>query len=108
MPAMPSAGRALGVPAWCLVSTLLPGSSRRATMRRTGALMVMLALARPATAERAECLVRFAVSGATGDPDAPALVCRDGDSACDADATTNGTCEIAVAVCGGPAPCDDT
>src|SRR4026207_788376 len=98
MPAMPSAGRALGVPAWGR-STLLPGSSRRATMRRTGVLMVMLALARPAVAGRAwggaaECLVRFAVAGATGEPDAPSLVCRDGDPACDADGATNGTCEI--------------
>ncbi|HWP64309.1 MAG TPA: hypothetical protein VNO26_00155, partial [Candidatus Limnocylindria bacterium] len=77
-------------------------------MRRAGTIVAMLLLARPALAERAECLVRFAVAGATGSPDALTLECRDGDAACDADATMDGDCEIAVALCGGPAPCDKT
>jgi hypothetical protein len=70
--------------------------------------MVMLALARPALAAPAECLVRFAVSGATATRMPCRSFCGDGDPACDADGATNGTCEIAVALCGGPQPCDDT
>ena len=76
-------------------------------MRRTGAILLVLWLARQAAAGQAECLVRFALAQPAGDPDAPALVCRDGDPACDGDGATNGTCEIAVSLCGGPAPCDD-
>jgi len=68
-----------------------------------------LALALPRTpsarAEVAECLVRFAVAGSSGNPEAPTLVCRDGDAACDRDGTENGRCEVDVAVCGGFPPC---
>jgi len=53
----------------------------------------------------AECLVRFAVPGGTGSPDAPALACRDGDAACDADGVENGACLVGVVFCSGIAPC---
>jgi hypothetical protein len=68
-------------------------------------LLWTLPMARPAGAALAECLVRFEVDGAAGNPEAPTLVCRDGDTACDRDGAENGRCEIDVAVCGGFPPC---
>jgi hypothetical protein len=84
----------------------LPGFGRASdeTMR-TGAILLGLFLAVRAGAERPECLVRFAVAGARGDPDAPKLVCEDGDPACDGDGVADGVCRIDVAICTGVAPC---
>jgi hypothetical protein len=76
-------------------------------MIRTHATIALLLSAAPAAlAAPAECLVRFAVAAAEGDPERPLVVCRDGDPACDADGTDDGTCRVAVAVCHGAVPCD--
>jgi DNA-binding beta-propeller fold protein YncE len=69
-------------------------------------MALVLWAAPPATAAPAECLVRFAVATAEGDPDALVLACRDGDAACDSDGVEDGVCRVAVAVCTGVAPCD--
>ena len=68
----------------------------RFAMTRAGAILLVLWMAAPAAAEQAECLVRFGVAGATGEAEAPTLVCRDGDAACDRDGTENGSCRVGV------------
>jgi DNA-binding beta-propeller fold protein YncE len=75
-------------------------------MIRASALMLFLVgVAAQAAAKPAECLIRFAVDGAGGEPDAPEVVCGDGDPACDRDGTENGACQMAVALCSGDPPC---
>jgi len=74
-------------------------------MVRASATVLLLWMASQAAAKPAECLVRFDVAGASGDPEAPTLVCRDGDPACDQDASENGSCRLSVAICSGFPPC---
>jgi hypothetical protein len=74
-------------------------------MIRAGATILFFWIASQAMAKQTECLVRFGVSGASGDPEAPTLVCRDGDAACDRDGIENGSCRLGVALCGHVPPC---